>query len=208
MTGAPGATGATAIVPVEATDGGVDSVAIPHAGRRQAHQTVGRRRRRQFPVLHNGQIDPGGARPGRRAEFGRAAGAPRQRVLVISTGSDWRRQARWVRSTSPTRSCCRCRPRCGRRCGRHRNAAERRRRSSRVAGRYAVDADLIITSGGVRCRTCRWSKTRSAARLPGGDHGVRIRQVAMQPGMPQGVGRVRCADHAPSRQPRSARWCR
>ena len=48
MTGAPVPAGATAIVPVEATDGGVASVQIrQHSAARQAHPARGRRRRRR-----------------------------------------------------------------------------------------------------------------------------------------------------------------
>lgn len=90
MTGAPVPTGATAIVPVEATDGGVDSVAI----RQQA--TPGKHIRRSgedvaagTTVLHNGQIVTP-AVLGLAAALGLAElpVLPRQRVLVISTGSE------------------------------------------------------------------------------------------------------------------------
>lgn len=110
MTGAPVPTGATAIVPVEATDGGVDSVAI----RQQA--TPGKHIRRSGEDV---------------AQFGA------------------------------------------------------------ILDRYAVDADLIITSGGVSAGAYEVVKDAfGSADYRGGDHGVEFVKVAMQPGMPQGVGRV------------------
>lgn len=60
-----------------------------------------------------------------------------------------------------------------------------------LAQQYAVDADLIITSGGVSAGAYEVVKDAfGSADYRGGDHGVEFVKVAMQPGMPQGVGRV------------------
>lgn len=60
-----------------------------------------------------------------------------------------------------------------------------------ILDRYAVDADLIITSGGVSAGAYEVVKDAfGSADYRGGDHGVEFVKVAMQPGMPQGVGRV------------------
>ena len=90
MTGAPVPTGATAIVPVEATDGGVASVQI------RQHSEPGKHIRRAgedvaagTAVLRAGQVVTP-ATLGLAAALGLAelTATPRQRVLVISTGAE------------------------------------------------------------------------------------------------------------------------
>ncbi|MGH3578869.1 MAG: molybdopterin molybdotransferase MoeA, partial [Mycobacterium sp.] len=56
-----------------------------------------------------------------------------------------------------------------------------------VLDRYAADADLIITSGGVSAGAYEVVKDAFGRA---GDQGVEFVKVAMQPGMPQGTGRV------------------
>jgi molybdopterin molybdotransferase len=56
-----------------------------------------------------------------------------------------------------------------------------------VLDRYAAEADLIITSGGVSAGAYEVVKDAFGRA---GDQGVEFVKVAMQPGMPQGVGRV------------------
>jgi molybdopterin molybdotransferase len=53
--------------------------------------------------------------------------------------------------------------------------------------RYAADSDLIITSGGVSAGAYEVVKDAFGRA---GDQGVEFVEVAMQPGMPQGAGRV------------------
>ena len=60
---------------------------------------------------------------------------------------------------------------------------------SAILDRYAAEADLIITSGGVSAGA--YEVVKDAFGRDGGcDGGVEFVKVAMQPGMPQGVGRV------------------
>jgi molybdopterin molybdotransferase len=54
--------------------------------------------------------------------------------------------------------------------------------------RYAADVDLIITSGGVSAGAYEVVKDAFGRD---GDQGVEFVKVAMQPGMPQGIGRLR-----------------
>jgi molybdopterin molybdotransferase len=56
-----------------------------------------------------------------------------------------------------------------------------------VLDRYAATADLIITSGGVSAGAYEVVKDAFGRT---GDQGVEFVKVAMQPGMPQGSGRV------------------
>ena len=53
--------------------------------------------------------------------------------------------------------------------------------------RYAAESDLIITSGGVSAGAYEVVKDAFGRA---GDQGVEFVKVAMQPGMPQGAGRV------------------
>jgi molybdopterin molybdotransferase len=56
-----------------------------------------------------------------------------------------------------------------------------------VLDRYAAESDLIITSGGVSAGAYEVVKDAFGRA---GDQGVEFAKVAMQPGMPQGTGRV------------------
>jgi molybdopterin molybdotransferase len=58
---------------------------------------------------------------------------------------------------------------------------------SSVLDRYAADSDLIITSGGVSAGAYEVVKDAFGRD---GEQGVEFVKVAMQPGMPQGIGRV------------------
>jgi molybdopterin molybdotransferase len=58
---------------------------------------------------------------------------------------------------------------------------------SSILDRYAADCDLIITSGGVSAGAYEVVKDAFGRD---GDQGVEFVKVAMQPGMPQGIGRV------------------
>ena len=90
MTGAPVPAGATGIVPVEATDGGVETVAIREAPQPGKHiRLAGEDVAAGTTVLRKGQlVTP--ATLGLAAALGMAElpVLPRQRVLVISTGSE------------------------------------------------------------------------------------------------------------------------
>ena len=69
MTGAPVPSGATAVVPVEATDGSTDTVAIRATAKAGQHiRRAGEDVTAGTTVLRAGQV--GGAGPGRRAGIG------------------------------------------------------------------------------------------------------------------------------------------
>ena len=80
---------------------------------------------------------------------------------------------------------------------------------SSILDQYAAEADLIITSGGVSAGAYEVVKDAFGRD---GEQGVEFVKVAMQPGMPQGIGRVRTMEPSPRSSPcpatRSARWCR
>jgi len=197
MTGAPIPAGATAVVPVEATDGRTDVVTIsaaPPEGRhiRRAGEDVSV----GTAVLRAGQpVTP--AVVGLAAALGlrRLTVIPRQQVLVISTGSELVPPGRALQpgqiyeSNSPMLA-----------------AAVRDAGAGVIAtattgddvgqfvavlDRYAAESDLIITSGGVSAGAYEVVKDAfGGAGHQDGDQQVEFVKVAMQPGMPQGAGRV------------------
>jgi molybdopterin molybdotransferase len=193
MTGAPMPAGATAVVPVEATDGRTDVVTI------RASSAEGRHIRRAGEDVAAGTVVLRAGRPVTPAVVGLAAALglaelpviPRQRVLVISTGSELVSPGgallpgQIYESNSPMLA-----------------AAVRDAGADVVAtpsvsddvgqfgaalDRYAAGCDLIITSGGVSAGAYEVVKDAFGRD---GDQGVEFVKVAMQPGMPQGTGRV------------------
>jgi molybdopterin molybdotransferase len=190
MTGAPMPAGATAVVPVEATDAGMPTVKIAGAPRPGQHVrksgedvTAGTR------VLRAGQtVTP--AVLGLVAALGldRLTVVPRQRVLVISTGSELVAAST---ALAPGQI--------------YESNAVMLAASVREAGASVLDtatcgddveqfrelleareADLVITSGGVSAGAYEVVKDA----FPTGSGGVEFVKVAMQPGMPQGAGRT------------------
>lgn len=193
MTGAPLPAGATAIVPVEDTDGGVDVVAI------RAPREPGRHVRRAgedvsagATVLHRGQVVTP-AVLGLVAALGIAElpVIPRQRVLVISTGSELVTPGTALRPGQIYESNAIMLAGAVRDAGADLVAVATTEddvaQFSSVIDRYAADSDLIITSGGVSAGAYEVVKDAFGRA---GDQGVEFVKVAMQPGMPQGVGRV------------------
>ncbi|GLP77763.1 molybdopterin molybdenumtransferase [Mycobacterium antarcticum] len=190
MTGAPLPAGATAVIPVEATDGATDTVAI------MATATAGQHFRRAgedvtagTTVLQAGQVlTPAALGLAAALGLGELKVVPRQRVLVISTGSEL------VSPGTPLQP------------GQiYESNAVMLAAAVRDAGAdvvtssmteddvdvfraelqmHARDADLIITTGGVSAGAYEVVKDA----LTGA--GVDFVKVAMQPGMPQGAGVV------------------
>jgi molybdopterin molybdotransferase len=193
MTGAPVPAGATAIVPVEATDGRTDVVSINAPSAEGKHiRRAGEDVAAGTTVLRAGQVVTP-AVVGLAAALGlhELTVIPRQRVLIISTGSELvspgtsLRPGQIYESNAPMLA-----------------AAVRDAGAEVVAtavagddvaeftallDRYAAESDLIITSGGVSAGAYEVVKDAFGR---GGDQGVEFVKVAMQPGMPQGAGRV------------------
>jgi molybdopterin molybdotransferase len=193
MTGAPVPAGATVIVPVEDTDGGVHSVAIRRTGPPGKHiRRAGEDVSPGTTVLRKGQVVTP-AVLGLASALGLAelTVIPRQRVLVISTGSELVSPgtplqpgqiyesnsvmlAGAVRESGATVIAVA-------------TAEDDVGQLSSILDHYAGDSDLIITSGGVSAGAYEVVKDAFGRE---GDQGVEFVKVAMQPGMPQGIGSV------------------
>ncbi|MBJ7341444.1 gephyrin-like molybdotransferase Glp [Mycolicibacterium sp.] len=189
MTGAPLPAGATAVVPVEATDGATDTVSIrssvtpgQHVRRAGEDVTAG------TTVLQAGQVlTPAALGLVAALGLGEVKVIPRQRVLVMSTGSEL------VAPGTPLQP------------GQiYESNAVMLAAAVRDAGAEVVTssmteddvdtfraelrththtADLIITTGGVSAGAYEVVKDSLADE-------VEFVKVAMQPGMPQGAGVV------------------
>jgi molybdopterin molybdotransferase len=193
MTGAPIPAGASAIVPVENTDGGVDAVAIRQPGPPGKHiRRAGEDVSAGTTVLRKGQVVTP-AVLGLAAALGMAelTVIPRQRVLVISTGSELVSPGTPLRPGQIYESNSVMLAGALREAGADviavATAEDDVAQFSSILDRYAADADLIITSGGVSAGAYEVVKDAFGRE---GDQGVEFVKVAMQPGMPQGVGRV------------------
>ncbi len=190
MTGAPLPDGAEVIVPVELTDGGTDTVRIDGAPPPGVHI-----RRSGEDVTAGAVVLPAGTVIG-PAQIGVAAamGLPTlpvhrpMRVLVLSTGTELVEPGRPLGpgqiyesnaamlaaaltdiGAAPTVA--------------HFVADDVDEFRSRLAG-AAAGVDLIVTSGGVSAGAYEVVKDALT------DRGIEFAKVAMQPGMPQGAGRL------------------
>ncbi|MEE6175596.1 molybdopterin molybdotransferase MoeA [Mycobacterium sp. 050134] len=193
MTGAPVPAGATAIVPVEDTDGGVDEVAIRQPREAGKHiRRAGEDVAAGTTVLRGGQVVTP-AVLGLVAALGMAElrVTPRQRVLVLSTGSELVAPGNALRPGQIYESNSVMLAAAVREAGAEvtavATAEDEVAQFSALIDRYAPDADLIITSGGVSAGAYEVVKDAFGRE---GDQGVEFVKVAMQPGMPQGIGRV------------------
>ena len=189
MTGAPLPAGATSVIPVEATDGATDVVSIRASAKPGQHvRRAGEDVTAGTTVLHTGQVLTPAAL-GLAAALGLRAlnVVPRQRVLVMSTGSEL------VSPGTPLLP------------GQiYESNAVMLAAAVRDAGAdvttsamteddvatfraelesHAADADLIITTGGVSAGAYEVVKDSLGNE-------VDFVKVAMQPGMPQGAGTV------------------
>jgi molybdopterin molybdotransferase len=193
MTGAPIPAGATAIVPVEATDCRTDVVTITEpspAGRhiRRAGEDVAA----GTTVLRAGQVlTPAAIGLAAALGLNQLAMIPRQRVLVISTGSELVSPGAALRPGQIYESNSVMLAAAMREAGAEVFAAvttsDDVEQFTAVLDQYAAESDLIITSGGVSAGAYEVVKDAFGRA---GDRGVEFVKVAMQPGMPQGTGRV------------------
>jgi len=193
MTGAPMPVGATAVVPVEATDGRTDVVTINAPGAEGSYiRRAGGDVTAGTTVMRAGQV----VTP---AVIGLAAALglhelrviPRQRVLLISTGSELVSAGTPLRSGQIYESNAIMLAAAVREAGAEvaatAVAGDDVTQFTTLLDRYAAEADLIITTGGVSAGAYEVVKDAFGRA---GDRGVEFVKVAMQPGMPQGTGRV------------------
>ena len=189
MTGAPLPAGATAVVPVEATDGATDTVTIRSAPREGQHiRRAGEDVTAGTTVLRAGQVvTPAALGLAAALGLGELTVVPRQRVLVVSTGTELVGpgvplqpgqiyESNGVMLAAAVRDAgadVAASPMTG-------DDVDAFRETLRG---HAADADLILTTGGVSAGA--YEVVKDAL---GGSGDVEFVKVAMQPGMPQGAG--------------------
>ena len=190
MTGAPVPEGADAIVPVEQTDGGTETVAL------KAAPEVGTHVRRAAEDVAAGDVVLtagtvlGPAQIGVAAAVGHPRVAVRRRpvVLVLSTGSELvapgapLRHGQIYESNGPMLAAAV--DDAGARAELLRFVPDDVAQFLAVLAERTAGVDLVLTSGGVSAGAYEVVKDALAGR------GVTFGKVAMQPGGPQGAGRL------------------
>ncbi len=190
MTGAPVPTGATAVVPVEVTDGATDTVAIRATARAGQHiRRAGEDVEAGTTVLRAGQVvTPAVLGLAAALGLGELKVVPRQRVVVISTGSELVAAGTPLKPGQIYESNAVMLAAAAKDAGAQVTTAPMTSDDvdefRAVLDRHAGEADLIITTGGVSAGAYEVVKDALSAA------GVDFVKVAMQPGMPQGAGRI------------------
>lgn len=189
MTGAPLPSGATAVIPVEMTDGATDTVAIRAAARPGQHiRRAGEDVEAGTTVLQAGQVvTPAALGLAAALGLGELTVVPRQRVLVMSTGSELVAPGEALKPGQIYESNAVMLAAAVREAGAEVIASpmvgdDVEQFRAALTG-HAGDSDLIITTGGVSAGA--YEVVKDAL---GGE--VEFVKVAMQPGMPQGAGTV------------------
>ena len=195
MTGASMPSGATAVIAVESTDAGIDTVTISASAKPGQHiRSAGGDVTIGSTVLRAGDtVTPAALGLVAALGLGELAVIPRQRVLVISTGSELVAAGTALQPGQIYES----------------NAVmlaaavsdagaevvgvvtcdDDVARFTALLDSHAGQTDLIITSGGVSAGAYEVVKDALGGGS-GPDRGVEFVKVAMQPGMPQGAGRT------------------
>jgi molybdopterin molybdotransferase len=189
MTGAPLPEGATAVVPVESTNAATDTVEIHASAKPGQHiRRAGEDVTSGTTVLRVGQVvTPAALGLAAALGLGELTVIPRQRVLVMSTGSELVApgtplapgqiyESNAVMLAAAVRDA-------GAEVVASPMAGDDVEAFRDVLGRYHGQADLIITTGGVSAGAYEVVKDALAGE-------VDFVKVAMQPGMPQGAGTV------------------
>ena len=189
MTGAPLPTGATTVVPVEATDGGTDVVEIRSARVAGQHiRRAGEDVSAGTTVLTAGQImTPAALGLAAALGLGECDVVPRQRVLVMSTGSELVApgtplQPGQIYESNAVMLAAAVRD-AGAEVSTVAMTSDDVDTFREALHRHCAEADLVITTGGVSAGA--YEVVKDAL----GDE-VEFVKVAMQPGMPQGAGQV------------------
>ncbi|CAN5625372.1 molybdopterin molybdotransferase MoeA [soil metagenome] len=199
MTGAPLPAGATAVVPVEVTDAGTETVEIratAAAGQHLRH--AGEDVTAGTTVLRAGQVvTPAALGLAAALGLGELTVWPRQRVLVMSTGTELVASGTALEPGQIYESNAVMLAAAVRDAGGEVIAApmasddvdEFRAALNAHVGAEKEGVDLIITTGGVSAGAYEVVKDALGGDSPATNQ-VDFVKVAMQPGMPQGAGRV------------------